>query len=58
MCDLGQKNATFNLLHCLVTFQRSPEVTDPRIPPLIKSDQICMLSFFEVLISVMGFIFT
>ena len=33
MCELGQKNATYELLHCLLTSQKWSEVTDPRRPP-------------------------
>ena len=35
MLELGQKNTTFELLHRLVTFQRSSEVIDPRRPPYL-----------------------
>ena len=32
MCALGRTNATYDLLHCLLTFQMSPEVTDRADP--------------------------
>ena len=37
MCDSGRRNATYELLHCLLTFQVSPEFTDPTEPQVVKS---------------------
>ena len=40
MCDSGRTNSTFELLHCLLTFQRSPEVTDLADPEVVKSPKL------------------
>ena len=56
MCDLCQKNAIFEPFHCLVTFQRSSEVTDPRRPLCLpKVTKFVFVRFIEVLRSDMGF---
>ena len=67
MCELGQRNTTFEHLHCLVTFQMSSEVNDHRRPsylPWVTKFAFCdfhflsFLHFLEVLRSFIEFIFT